>query len=232
MALVVVRPGDVNSVPVTGQPSGDARAHAQKPLAAGPRAEANHHLLRNRRLLQPLMAAVLRGLVAHLLGGGAQRQLAQHIQIALAEEIGQRLLHLFRGIDLALTQAGAQFVDGHIHIHHFVGALEEVVRDGLAYDGVGRAVDGVIQRFKVLDVDRGHHVDAGFQQFQHIFVALAIPASRHIGVGQLVDHDGVRMARQNGVQIHLFQVDSAVGDHAFGNDLQVAYTVFGLLASV
>ena len=69
---------------------------------------------------------------ADLFGGGAQSELAQHVEVALAEEVGERLLDLFRRVDLSLAQAGAQLVDGDVDVDHFVGALEEAVGNGLA----------------------------------------------------------------------------------------------------
>ena len=208
----VVGPGHIDRVPIGRKPAGNARADAQQPLRARPRAQAHHHLLGNRRLFQTLRAAILRGAVAHLFRGGAQRQLAQHVQVALAEEVGQRLLHLFRRVDLSLPQTVAQLVHGDVDVHHFVGALEKAVGNGFADGRVRGAVDGVVQRFKVLDVDRGHHVDAGVQQLQHIFIALAILAAGHIGVGQLVHDHGLRVARDDRVHVHLFQIHAAIGN--------------------
>jgi hypothetical protein len=40
------------------------------------------------------------------------------------------------------------------------------------------------------------------------------------------------MAGQDGVHIHLFQVDAAIGNHALGHNLEVADARFGLFASV
>jgi hypothetical protein len=40
------------------------------------------------------------------------------------------------------------------------------------------------------------------------------------------------MAGQDGVHVHLFQVDAAVGNHALGHNLQVADARLGLLAPV
>ena len=111
-------------------------------------------------------------------------------------------------------QARAQLVHRHVDVDHFVGALEKAVGDGFADDGVGGAVDRVVQRFKVLDVDGGHHVDAGIEQLQHIFVALAVLAAGHVGVRQLVHDHGVGMAGEDRVHVHLFQLDAAIGNHA------------------
>ena len=51
-------------------------------------------------------------------------------------------------------------------------------------------------------------------------------------MGELIHQHGVGMACQDGVQVHFFEVDAAVGNHTFGHDLQVADAVLGFLASV
>ena len=84
----------------------------------------------------------------------------------------------------------------------------------------------------MLDVDGGHDVDAGVEQLQHVFVALAVLAAGNVGVGQLVDDDGMGMAGEDGVHVHLFQVDAAIGNHALGNDFEIADAGLGLLAPV
>ncbi len=70
------------------------------------------------------------------------------------------------------------------------------------------------------------------EQFQHIFVALAILAAGHIGVRQLVHDHRVRMAGEDRVDVHLFQLDAAIGNHAQRNDFEIANLVGGLLAAV
>ena len=126
VALVVIGPGDVDGVPVGRKAAGHARADAHQPLRTGPSAEADHDLLGNRRLLEALRAAVVGGALAYLLGGGAQRQLAQHVQIALAEEVGKRLLDLFRRVDLALAQARAQLVHGDVDVNTSSARLKKL----------------------------------------------------------------------------------------------------------
>ena len=156
----------------------------------------------------------------------------KQVQIADAEEVGQRLFNFFGGVDLALAEAVAQFVHRDVDIDHFVGALEKAVGNGLADDGVGGTIDGIVQRLEVLDVDRGHHVDAGVEQLEHIFVALAVLAAGDVGVGQLVDHHGVGMTLEDGVDIHFLQFDAAVGNDAQGNDFEIANARLGFFAAV
>ena len=110
-------------------------------------------------------------------------------------------------------QPVAQLVHSQVDVHHFVGALEKAVGNGLADGRVRRAVDGVVQRFQMLNVHRGHHVDAGIQQFQHVFVPLAVLAAGNVGVRQLVHDHRLRMPRDDRVHIHLFQVHAAIGNH-------------------
>ena len=187
MAMVAVGRLDIDDVPVGGEAAGDAGADAQQAFHAGAGREADHDLLRDGGLLEPLSAAIFRGGGAHLLGGGAQGEFAQHIEIALAEEVGQGLLDFFGGIDFSLAETVAQLVDGDVDVDDFVGAAEQAVGDGFANDRAGGAGDGVVERLKVLDVDGGHDVDAGVEQFEHIFVALAVARAGNVGVGQLVD---------------------------------------------
>jgi hypothetical protein len=52
-----------------------------------------------------VLLAVDAHLGVHALGGAAQGQLTQGDEVALAEEVGQRLLRLAREIDLALAEA-------------------------------------------------------------------------------------------------------------------------------
>ena len=84
----------------------------------------------------------------------------------------------------------------------------------------------------MLNVDGGHHVDAGVEQFQNIFVTLAVFAAGHVGMRQLIDDDRIGMPRQNGVDVHLLQFDAAIRNHPEGNDFQVADAGPGLFAAV
>ncbi len=156
----------------------------------------------------------------------------KQVQIADAEEVGQGLFHFFGGIDFALAQAVAQFVHGDVNVDDFIGALEKAVGNGLADDGIGRTIDGVVQGLEVLDVDCGQDVDARVEQLEHIFVALAVLAAGNVGVGQLVNHHGVGVTLDDRVDIHFLQLDTAVGDDAQGNDFEVANARPGFLAAV
>ena len=44
----------------------------------------------------------------------------------------------------------------------------------------------------MLDVEGADHVDAGFEQFQHVLIALLVAAKRRVGMRQLVDDRHLR----------------------------------------
>ncbi len=126
----------------------------------------------------------------------------------------------------------AQLLHRDVHIDDFIGALKKVIGNGFADDRVRRSIDRVVQRLKVLNIDCRHHVYAGVEQFQNIFVALAVPASGDVGMRQFIHNHGVWMTRENRVHIHLFQVHTAIGNHPLGDDLEIANLFRGLLPSV
>src|SRR6185437_12462141 len=146
--FLVVGLADVHGIPVIRKPPRDARAHAQQPLGARSLAQAHHHLFRYGSLFQALSAAIFGGPFAHLLGGHAQGQFAQHVQIALAEKIRQRLLDFVRRIYLSLAEPGTQLVDGEVDVHHLVGPFEKIVGHRLANHRVRRAIHRIFQRLQ------------------------------------------------------------------------------------
>ena len=68
----------------------------------------------------------------------------------------------------------------------------------------------------MLDIQRADDVDAGVENLQHVLIALFVPRAGHVGVGQFVDDDHFRLACQDGVEIHLFDVQTAIGNFSRG----------------
>ena len=156
----------------------------------------------------------LEKLVVDALGGAAQRQLAQRRQVARREVVLERALGLLRDIDLALLQPLDQVVRREVDELDVVGAVEDRVRHGLAHADAGDLRDDVVQALDVLDVERGVDVDAGGQQLLDIEIALGMAAARRVGVGELVDQDELRPAREDGVEVHLLERAALVVDAA------------------
>lgn len=84
----------------------------------------------------------------------------------------------------------------------------------------------------MLDVDGGEDVDAGVEEFEDVFVAFAVFAAGDVGVGEFVDDDGVGMAGDDGVNVHLLELDGAVRDDFEGDLFEVADLGEGFLAAV
>ena len=67
----------------------------------------------------------------------AQRQLAQRVQVALAEEAVQRLLGPLRRVDVAVADPRAQRLRRHVDDFHLVRVVDDGVRDALADGDAG-----------------------------------------------------------------------------------------------
>ena len=51
----------------------------------------------------------------------------------------------------------------------------------------------------------GDHVDVGLQQFHDVLVAFAMLAAVDVGVRQFIHQHHLRLARQDGIDVHLFE---------------------------
>jgi len=224
--------GDVDGVPVGGEAAGDACADADEAFVAGAVGEADHDFFGDGGLLEALVAAVLRGARANLLRSDAEAELAEHVEVAFAEEVGEGLLNFFRGVDFSLAETGAEFFDGDVDVDDLVGAFDEAVGDGFADGGVCRAGDGVVEGFQMLDVDGSHDVDAGLEELEDIFVAFAVFAAGDVCVGELVDDDHLGSAGDDRVHVHFLELDGAVGDDAERDLFEVADLGFGVFSAV
>jgi hypothetical protein len=65
--------------------------------------------------------------------------------------------------------------------------------------------DHIVEALDVLDIDRGVDVDAMIEQFLDVEVALGMAAAGCVGVGELVDQRDLRMAGDEGVEVHLLE---------------------------
>src|SRR5262249_29709802 len=92
--------------------------------------------------------------------------------------------------------------------------------------------DHGVQALDVLDVDGGVNVDAVTEQLLDVEVALGMAAAGRIGVGELIDQDDLRVAGDDGVEIHLLERLSPVFEPLAGNDLEILEQGLRLLAPV
>ena len=171
-------------------------------------------------------------LLVHALGGAAQRKLAQRRQVAGREIVLQRPLGLLGDVDLAFLQPLDQVVGREIDQLDGVGAVEDRIRHGLAHAHMRDLRDDVVEAFDVLDVDGGVDVDAVTEQLFDVEVALGMAAARRIGVGKLVDEHDLRLAGDDGVEVHLLEPLPLVFEPPAGDDLEPLEQRLGLLAPV
>ncbi len=140
----------------------------------------------------------------------AQSNLAQRRQITLAEKIALGRLRTLGSVNFAFCQALEQRLRWQIHQLDLVGTIHDAVRNGFVHGYAGNLPDGVDQAFYMLHVQSGINVDTMIEQLQYVLVALAVARTFDVGVRQLIDQNIVGLQAQNGVQIHVFQLDATV----------------------
>src|SRR6266481_4990912 len=168
----------------------------------------------------------------NLFGDLAQSQLAEGNEIAAAEEILERAFHLFGTINVSPLHAVLQSFRSEVHHYGFGGSEGYPVRNGLAH---GDAGDGAYDRrnaFDVLDVECRDHIDSCGQEFLYVLVTFAVLAPGDIRVGQFVDQNHLRAARENGVDIHLFEDRALVFNFFSRNRLNLCEEFFDPFAPV
>ena len=84
----------------------------------------------------------------------------------------------------------------------------------------------------MLDIERGININTSFQELCYILVALDMPGAWSVAMRQLVYQDKVGFALQDGINIHLKNLDTPVFHHLARDDLQSLKQVFGLSSSV
>ena len=109
-----------------------------------------------------------------MLGGEAQRHFAEGGEVALLEKILRRRGRAVAEIDLAPGESLAELPSGKIHQRDLVGEIQHAVRHGLAHLDAGDLRDGLGATFDVLDVERGEHVEARVEEFEHVLIALRV----------------------------------------------------------
>ena len=140
----------------------------------------------------------------------------------------QRALGLLGNIDLALLQPLDQVVGREVDQLDGVGAVEHLVRHGLAHPHMRDLRDHVVEAFDVLDVDGGIDVDAVGQQFLDVEIALGMAAAGRVGVGEFVDQGDLRPPRDQRVEVHFLERLVLVADPLARQHLEALQQGLGL----
>src|SRR5207344_2927524 len=96
-------------------------------------------------------------------------------------------LNLVRLIDLSLTQPLSQILRGNVEIHDLIGLSDDPIRNGLTNGDTELALEYVVERFKVLHVDRGDDVDPLVEEEHHVLPPFAVSRAGDIRMRELVD---------------------------------------------
>jgi hypothetical protein len=159
-------------------------------------------------------------LVVDALSRTAHGHLAQGSEIPLAEEILDGTRGLFRDVDFALLHALEQLVRWQVDQLDLAGFIDDTIGNGLAHHDARDLGDDVVQALEVLDIEGGIDVDARIEQILHILVALGMPGSGGIGMGQLVHEGEGRVAGDHPVHIHFGEVHAVIFNGLGGEDLE------------
>jgi hypothetical protein len=137
-------------------------------------------------------------------------------------------------VDFAFLETFAEGFWGEVDELDLVGEFEDGIGDGLVDGGAGDLTDGVGAAFDVLDVERGEDVDTGVEEFDDVLVTFGVAPTFGVGVGELVHEDeaGAGLAAEEGVEVHLGDIDAAVGEVLAGEDGEAGEEGLGLGAAV
>ena len=142
----------------------------------------------------------------------------------------QRALGLLRNVDFPFLEPLDQIVRSEIDELDGVGAVEDRVRHRLAHADMRDLGDNVVEALDMLDIDGGVDVDAAAEQFLDIEVSLGMTTAGRVGVGELVDQRDLRVAGDDGVEIHLLEPLPLVFEALAGNGLEPVEQGLRLLA--
>ena len=157
-----------------------------------------------------------------LVGHPQQCEFAQRREVSRTEVVRERGVDLLGLVDVAVGHAPPQGLRRHVDQLDLVGSAYDVVGQCLALLHSGDPLHDVVHRLEMLDVDRRDHVDARVDQLLDVFPALLVARTGNVRVGELIDEHLAGPARQDRVDIHLFELAAAILDAPARHDLELA----------
>ena len=176
--------------------------------------------------------AVLAERLVDPVGDPEQCELAQRREVAGPEVVAERGVDLLGLVDVAVRHAAAERLRRHVDELDLLGLAHDRVGDRLALRDAGDALDDVVHRFEVLDVERRDHFDARREQLLDILPPLLVAGSRNIRVRELVDEHDLGCPSEDRIDIHLLERLVPVLQASPRNDLQVGDLFRGAFATV
>ena len=120
-----------------------------------------------------------------------------------------------------MCQPALERLRGHVHELQLIRVPHERVGHRVGRRLARDALDHVVQRLEVMDVDRRDHVDAGGEELIDILPTMRVARPGGVRVRELVDHRDLRTTGQNRVDVHLLG-RTAIGIAPARRDLQTA----------
>ena len=139
-----------------------------------------------------LSLALLQRRAVQLIRGAPHGDLPQGGQVLHGTKVLESLLCLALPVHLSRLKAFHQLVRLDIHQLDLIGPVKDVIRDALIDRDACDGGHQIVQRLQMLHIDRGVDVDAGLEQLFHILIALRVPATLGVAVGQFIDQDELR----------------------------------------
>ncbi len=127
-----------------------------------------------------------------------------HLASVVAQHL-KRLHRLLREINLALVETFDQLLCWEVNQPDVPQALEYRIRNCFADANSSDLMHHVIQTLQVLNVDRGIDVDARVQEFLDILPATFMATAGRIAMRQFVHKGDGGLARQETIEVHLFE---------------------------
>ena len=134
-------------------------------------------------------------------------------QLFSSEKILQRPFCLHRTVDLSFFHTLDQVFRLNIYHLYLICLIKHTVRNTLFYFYIRNIPYQIIETFQMLDIHCGIYIDPCAKQLPYILIALFIPASADIGMGELIHQDQLWFSLQRRIQIKLPKLDSFIIDH-------------------
>ena len=119
-----------------------------------------------------------------------------------------------------------------IEKNDFVGEIENRIGNRFTDRRACDLTNRVAATADVLNVKRGINIDSGIEQLEHILITFRMTRAGRVGVRQLINNCEFRMPGEDGVEIHLLELCSAIFDLRARHDRHSFQQRFGFLASV
>jgi len=121
-------------------------------------------------------------------------------------DLAGKRLDAIAAVDIAVAHALAQRLRRDVHELNVGCAVKDTVGNRFAHRDAGYLLDHVLDALDVLHVEGRDHVNAGVTDLLDVLPALLMGRPRDVGVRQLVDQCHLRVARDQGLDVH-------VGEH-------------------